>query len=99
MKKGVCFMVSLSLIALAVGALSIPLGFLALNGGAAFVSLIFALGGLVLGALGILRDPERSGLALIGIVCSVIGLIVTAVCFACSGCAICQMQAALNAIF
>ena len=53
----------------------------------------------MLGALGILRDPERSGLALIGIVCSVIGLIVTAVCFACSGCAICQMQAALNAIF
>ena len=38
-------------------------------------------------------------LSLIGIVCSVIGLIVTAVCFACSGCAICQMQAALNAIF
>lgn len=66
-------MVSLSVIALAVGALSIPFAFFALNGGGVFLSLIFALGGLVLGALGILRDPERSGLALVGIACSVLG--------------------------
>ena len=44
-------MVSLSVIALAVGALSIPFAFFALNGGGVFLSLIFALGGLVLGAL------------------------------------------------
>ena len=91
-------MVSLSMIALAVGVLSIPFGFFALNGGAAFISLIFALGGLVLGALGLMRDKGRSGLALIGIACAVVGLIITIICFACSGCAICQMQAALNAI-
>ena len=91
-------MVSLSVIALIVGALSIPFAFFALNGGGVFLSLIFALGGLVLGALGILRDPERSGLALVGIACSVLGLIVTIICFAASGCAICQMQAALRSI-
>ena len=91
-------MVSLSVIALAVGALSIPFAFFALNGGGVFLSLIFALGGLVLGALGILRDPERSGLALVGIACSVLGLIITIICFAASGCAICQMQAALRSI-
>lgn len=91
-------MLSLSVIALIVGALSIPFAFFALNGGGVFLSLIFALGGLVLGALGILRDPERSGLALVGIACSVLGLIITIICFAASGCAICQMQAALRSI-
>ena len=91
-------MFSLSLIALAVGVLSIPFGFLALLGGAAFISLLFALGGLVLGALGILRDAAHSGLALVGIVCSVLGLIIAIICFAASGCAICQMQAALRSI-
>lgn len=91
-------MVSLSVIALAVGALSIPFAFFALNGGGVFLSLIFALVGLVLGALGILRDPERSGLALVGIACSVLGLIIAIICFAASGCAICQMQAALRSI-
>ena len=91
-------MLSLSVIALIVGALSIPFAFVALNGGGVFLSLIFALGGLVLGALGILRDPERSGLALVGIACSVLGLIIAIICFAASGCAICQMQAALRSI-
>ena len=91
-------MVSLSVIALAVGALSIPFAFFALNGGGVFLSLIFALGGLVLGALGILRDPERSGLALVGIACSVLGQINANICFAASGCAICHMQAALRSI-
>ena len=91
-------MVTLSDIALAVGALSIPFAFFALNGGGVFLSLIFALGGLVLGALGILRDPERSGLALVGIACSVLGLIIAIICFAASGGAICQMQAALRSI-
>ena len=91
-------MFSLSLIALAVGVLSIPFGFLALLGGAAFISLLFALGGLVLGALGILRDAAHSGLALVGIACSVLGLIIAIICFAASGCAICQMQAALRSI-
>lgn len=67
-------MVSLSVIALAVGALSIPFAFFALNGGGVFLSLIFALGGLVL------------------------GLIIAIICFAASGCAICQMQAALRSI-
>ena len=57
-------MVSLSVIALAVGALSIPFAFFALNGGGVFLSLIFALGGLVLGARGILRDlPDAGGAA------------------------------------
>ncbi len=91
-------MVSLSMIALIVGALSIPFAFFALNGGGVFISLVFVLGGFVLGALGLLRDQQRSGLALIGIACSLLGLILTIVCFACSGCAVCQMQAAINAI-
>ena len=91
-------MVSLSVIALAVGALSIPFAFFALNGGGVFLSLLFAFGGLALGALGILRDPDKSGLALVGIACSVLGLIITIICFAASGCAICQMQAALRSI-
>ena len=91
-------MVSLSMIALIVGALSIPFAFFALNGGGVFISLVFVLGGFVLGALGLLRDQQRSGLALIGIACSLLGLILPIVCFACSGCAVCQMQAAINAI-
>ncbi len=86
------------MIALIVGALSIPFAFFALNGGGVFISLVFVLGGFVLGALGLLRDQQRSGLALIGIACSLLGLILTIVCFACSGCAVCQMQAAINAI-
>ena len=88
-------MFSLSLIALAVGVLSIPFGFLALLGGAAFISLLFALGGLVLGALGILRDAAHSGLALVGIACAALGLIVTIICFASAGCAVCQARALL----
>ena len=54
-------MVSLSVIALAVGALSIPFAFFALNGGGVFLSLIFALGGLVLGALGTAMLAHSSG--------------------------------------
>ena len=91
-------MISQYLIALIVGGLSIPCAFFALNGGGVFISLVFALGGLVLGALGMMRDKERSGLALIGIACSVLGLIITIVCFACSGCAVCQAQALLNSL-
>ena len=40
-------MLSLSVIALIVGALSIPIAFFALGGGGVFLSLLFALGGLV----------------------------------------------------
>ena len=91
-------MVPFSLVALIVGALSIPCAFFALNGGAAFFSLALVLGGFVLGALGLLRDRERSGLALVGIACSLVGLILTVICFACSGCAVCRVQAALRVI-
>ena len=63
-------MLSLSVIALIVGALSIPMAFFALGGGGVFLSLLFAFGGLALGALGILRDAAHSGLALIAIACA-----------------------------
>lgn len=88
-------MLSLSVIALIVGALSIPMAFFALGGGGVFLSLLFAFGGLALGALGILRDPDKSGLALVGIACSALGLLIALICFAASGCAACQAAAAV----
>lgn len=87
-------MLTLSMIALILGALSIPCAFLALLGWGAILSVLFVAGAFAVGALGMMRDREHSGLALIGMACALIGLIIAIICFSCAGCAACQGVAA-----
>ena len=54
-------MVPFSLVALIVGALSIPCAFFALNGGAAFFSLALVLGGFVLGGWACCAIAKEAG--------------------------------------
>ena len=79
--------ITLSMIALLVGALSVPCAFLSLLGWGVFLAVALVAAGFALGALGIMRDGEHSGLAVIGIACSLIGVVITIVCFSCAGCA------------
>lgn len=45
---------------------------------------------VVLGSIGMMRDQNRKGLGVAGLVCGLVGLLITLICFACVGCAICQ---------
>lgn len=72
------------------GIISIPLGFVACYGGVAFLPLILGVAAVVLGSIGMMRDQNRKGLGVAGLVCGLVGLLITLICFACVGCAVCQ---------
>lgn len=72
------------------GIISIPLGFVACYGRVAFLPLILGVAAVVLGSIGMMRDQNRKGLGVAGLVCGLVGLLITLICFACVGCAICQ---------
>ena len=69
--------------ALVLGIIAVVFGFLGLGFP---VGTICALVGIVLGALG-RRDPEKAGIATAGLVCSIIGLVLSLLLFiACASC-------------
>lgn len=86
----------MSIAAMVLGILCIPLGFVACAGGWAVLPLLLGIAGVVLSALGMMREPDKKGMAIAGLVCAIVGLVVTLICFACTGCAVCRYGSALN---
>ena len=60
-----------------VGICSIPFAFWACYGPTTWMPILLVIAGIVLSAIGMMKAPERKGLALAGLVCSIVGLIVT----------------------
>ncbi len=73
-----------------VGICTVPFAFLACSGYGIWFPLLLGIAGIVLSALGMMKDPQRKGMALAGLVCSIVGLVVMIICFACSGCDVCR---------
>ena len=88
----------MSVAAMILGILSIPLSFMACYGGIAILPLLLGIAGIVLGAIGMMKNDSSRGMAIAGLVCAIVGLLITLICFACVGCAVCQYGAAYNAL-
>ncbi|HIU34394.1 MAG TPA: hypothetical protein IAB02_07505 [Candidatus Pullichristensenella excrementigallinarum] len=90
----------ISIIAIVLGITSIPFAFYACTGYLFVVPLLLSLIGAAMGALGMMREgnSDRRMLSMIAIGCAVIGLIMSIVCFACSGCDICRYGGQISSL-